>query len=109
VPYFVITTLTAAPAMDSGSLANPQQDWHIPYSVQSFGITHDQAEWMADKGRIAVGALKGEILQCGESKYKVAQVWTAQIGAVTRVPNSDPPFYGQSDGATFWMSKRRTP
>lgn len=109
VPYFVLTTLTATPATDTGSLANPQQDWHIPYAVQSFGVSHAQAEWMADRGRIAVASLKNQILQCGESKYKVQQVWTAQIGAVSRVPQSDPPFYGQQDGATLWMAKRRTP
>lgn len=109
VPYFVLTTLTATPAADTGSLANPQQDWHVPYAIQSFGITHDQAEWMADRGRVAVTSLKGQILQCGASKYKVQQIWTAQIGAVSRVPASDPPFYGQQDGATLWMAKRRTP
>lgn len=109
VPYFVVTIVTAVPAQDSGSFAHPQEDWHVPYVIQSFGVTQDQAEWMADAGRIALDSLDQQILQCGESKYKVAQVWTSQIGAPNRVPQSDPPFYGQQDGATLWMMKRRTP
>ncbi len=109
VPYFVLNTLTAVPAQDSGSLANPQEDWHVPYSVMSFGVTHDQAEWIGDKGRVAIGTLKGEILLCGASNYKVQQVWTSQLGGATRIPASDPPYYAQSDAGTLWMAKRRTP
>lgn len=108
-PYFVIATQTATPAADTGSFADPQGDWHLPYVIQSYGVTHDQAEWMADKGRAAMAALLHEIFQLGPSKYKVQQLWQGSIGAVTRVPASDPPYYNQPDSVTFWMAKRRTP
>jgi hypothetical protein len=54
-PYYVLTTMTAVPSQDAGSLAAPQEDWHIPYMVQSFGVAHQQAEWAGDEARTALG------------------------------------------------------
>lgn len=107
-PYLVLTTVTAVPSADAGSVAGPQQDWHMPYLIQSFGVTHDQTEWMADKTRDALAALRNEILDLVDAKYRVQQVWTSSIGGVNRVPQSDPAFFSQQDGVTLWIAKRRT-
>lgn len=107
-PYVVLTTMTATPAADSGSIQNPQQDWHIPYVVQSFGVSRAQCRWMSDHTREALAALKDEIFALGDGNYKVQQVWTGSMGGVSRVPQTDPAYYVEPDGVTLWIAKRRT-
>jgi hypothetical protein len=107
-PYYVLTTMTAVPSQDAGSLAAPQEDWHIPYMVQSFGVAHQQAEWAGDEARTALDGLRGTILALGASNYRISQIWTSQIGGINRVPDSDPPYFSQQDGFTLWVAKRST-
>ncbi len=105
-PYLVLAALTAAPAPATGSLAEPQGDWHMPYSCQAFGATRDQAEWMADKARSAFAALSKTVINLGDANYRFQQVWTATIGGNNRVPLADPPYFGEQDQVVFWMAKR---
>lgn len=107
-PYYVLTTMTAVPSQDAGSIAAPQEDWHFPYMVQTFGAAHEQTETYADKARNALAAMKDTILALGASNYKISQIWTSQIGGINRVPDSDPPYFSQQDGFTLWVAKRST-
>lgn len=106
IPYLVLTALTATPAPLTGSLAEPQGDWHMPYSVQSFGVTRDQGEWMADKARTAFDVLSKTVIALGDASYKFQQIWTASIGGNNRVAQTDPAYWGQQDQVVFWLAKR---
>ena len=94
--------------MSVGPLTSPQADWHMPYSVQSFGITAAQAEQMADTARASLHGLRNTLLDLGDGHYKVQQVQVGQIGGLQRVDSTDPPFWGQNDLLTVWLAKEST-
>lgn len=113
IPYTILTTMSSIPAPMTGSIADPQEDWHISYLVQSYSVTRESAERLADKVRIVLGTLRGEVLDLETddapvNKYKVQQVWVATLSGVNVTPGSDPMFYGQQDQYTLWLAKRRT-
>lgn len=103
VPYTVLVTMTAASS--SGPLGNPQADWQVPYSIQAFGTSREQCEWMADRARDVLGALRGQLLQLGPNSYKVQQVRTESIGGISRIDTAEPPYWGQQDGISVWITK----
>jgi hypothetical protein len=105
VPYLVVATLTAA--RSSGSLGAPQSEWQVPYSVQSYGATRAQAEWMADQARTALAGMRGQVYQLGARNFKVLQAWTTQIAGVNRVDTVQPPVWGQPDQVTLWLTERQ--
>lgn len=105
-PYVVLVPLTAAPAPNTGSFAGPQTDWHIPYNLDSYGASREQARGVADYIRDAVAELHHEEIQL-EAKYKVQQVWTQSIGGPSRRAATDPPIFGETDQVTLWLAKRR--
>lgn len=107
-PYLVLVPLTIAPAPGTGSIGEPQGDWHCPFGVQGFGAARDQAQWMLDLARDRMQELKTQILDLGDAHYKVSTVWQQTIGGVNRVPQTDPPYFGGIDQVTLWLSKRRT-
>jgi hypothetical protein len=113
-PYSVLTTLNAVPAPSTGSIGDPQEDWHIPYMLQCFGVARTQAETFADKVRPIMSALRTTIFDlhsnfvAAPNNYKVQDCWVASIGAVNVTPGTDPPYYGQQDQYTLWLAKRRT-
>lgn len=114
VPYTVLTTMTASPAPGTGSIGTPQEDWHLPYVIQSFGVARLQAETMADKVRAVMTALIHTIIDChtndvvAPNNFKVQDVWQQSVGGINRTPGSDPAFFGQQDQFVIWLAKRRT-
>lgn len=113
VPYSVLTTMTATPAPGTGSIADPQADWHVPYMIQTFGATVEQAEALADKVRATMATLRNTILDLStndvpENRYKVQQAWVSTIGGVNVTPGADPMFYGEQDQFMIWLAKRIT-
>jgi hypothetical protein len=102
VPYTVVTPQTATQA--SGPLSDPQGDRLFPYSLSSFGLTPEQTEWMADKTRAAVAALKKTTVVLGDRSYKIQQVRTDVIGGLQRVDQTEPPYWGQNDVVTLWLT-----
>jgi hypothetical protein len=102
VAYSVVTPQTATNAM--GPLSDPQADRQIPYAVSSFGVSPEQTEWMADKSRSAVAAMKKTTVVLGDGSYKIQQVRTDVIGGLTRVDSTEPPYWGQVDVVTLWLT-----
>lgn len=113
-PYFVLSTMTATPAPGTGSIANPQEDWHVPYLLQAFGSSRIQAETLMDWTRASMDSLTHQIIDLhslavpAPNNFKVQQVWQQSIGGVNVTPGSDPMFYGEQDQFTLWLAKRRT-
>jgi len=103
VPYVVITPQTATFA--TGPMSDPQADRQIPYAISSFGVMPDQCEWMADKARTAVEALKKATVELGDADYKIQQVRTDVMGGLVRVDSTDPPYWGQVDVITLWLTR----
>jgi hypothetical protein len=102
VTYAVVTPQTATNAM--GPMSDPQADRQIPYALSCFGLTPEQTEWMADKTRAAVEALKKTTVVLGDGSYKVQQVRTDVIGGLQRVDQTEPPYWGQTDVVTLWLT-----
>jgi hypothetical protein len=102
VPYGVVTPNTATQA--TGSLSDPQADRQLPYSVSAFGVMPEQTEWVADKLRAAVEALKKTTVVLGDGTYKIQQVRTDVIGGLQRVDQTEPAYWGQVDVMTLWLT-----
>jgi hypothetical protein len=102
IPYAVVTPQTATQA--SGSLADPQADRQLPYALSSFGVQPEQTEWMADKARNAVEAMKKTVVVLGDATYKIQQVRTDVIGGLQRVDSTEPAYWGQVDVVTLWLT-----
>jgi hypothetical protein len=101
-PYAVVTPNTATNAQ--GPMSDPQADRQIPYSIASFGVMPEQAEWMADEARNAVESLKKTTLTLGDRSYKVQQVRADVVGGLMRVDSTEPPYWGQVDVVTLWLT-----
>lgn len=102
-PYLVLATLSAASS--SGSFGDPQSQWRVPYLVQSFGASRQQCEWMADTARAQLQELAHADLDLGGVSWRVQQVWHESIGAISRIDVTDPPYWGQQDQATVWLTR----
>jgi hypothetical protein len=115
-PWLVLTTMTARPIAMAGSLAPgaAQEDWNIPYVIQSIGQSRTQAETVADAARAAISALRGTILDLhtnfveAPNNFKIAEVWWDSIGGINVTSQTDPPFYGEQDQFTLELKKRLT-
>lgn len=102
-PYSVV--YPGAATWSSGPVANPSADRHLPYTVGSYGVLPEQAEWMADQARAALAALSKTTVVLGTDSYKIQKVDVELIGALTRFDQTDPAFWGQTDQISFWLSK----
>jgi hypothetical protein len=101
-PYAVVTPNTSTNA--SGPFGDPQGDRQVIYSVASFGVLPEQAEWMADEARSAISAMKKTTVVLGDGSYKVQQVRTDVMGGLVRVDSTEPPYWGQVDVMTLWLT-----
>lgn len=102
-PYVVLTPGSATAS--SGSMAMPQADWRMPYSLSSFGVSRQQCEWMADRARYTADGLKGQTLDLTTGTFRVQMVAVDAIGGLVRVDATEPPYWGQIDQITIWLSK----
>lgn len=107
-PYLLLVPMTASGAGATGTLADPQGDWKLPYSLTSVGAAREQCEWMADQARNALTSLRTEVFALGPDSYKVQQVWTDSIGGLSRSAASDPAIFTEVDQLTIWLGKVRT-
>lgn len=103
VPYYVLSAQTAT--ISSGSLADPQDGWQLPYSLASFGISRKQTESLANLGRKKLRELKGQNLTLDGETYRVQQVQFAALGAPTRVDQTSPSTFGEVDTLTIWITQ----
>lgn len=102
-PYGVITP--GASQSPTGSIGADSEDWRLPYSIISFGVLPDQAEYVADEIRTALRSLKNESIAAGDETYRVQQVKIESIGGIQRVDTPDPSYFGQTDVVTVWITK----
>jgi hypothetical protein len=105
-PFAVLSTLRAGDS--SGSLGDSQSDWHMPYLIESFGVSRDQCDWIADRLRNLLTALRGQALALGPDHFKVQYVRVDDLGEPARIDAVDPPFYHSQDVITVWIGKERS-
>jgi len=103
VPYVVVYPTSAS--WSAGPVSDPSADRHLPYSLGSYGVLPDQTEWMADLVRAAVASLSKTTITVGSESYKVQKVDVEVLGALLRYDQTDPPFWGQVDQISFWLTK----
>ena len=104
-PWAVLSPLTANSTSASGPLSEPEADWRLPYSVNVYGITAEQAEFTADLVRSSITKLKNVYVSTENNKYNIAQTWVTSIGGLLQIPQQDPPIWGQTDLFTVWVFK----
>lgn len=103
IPYLVLSPLAAQ--YSSGPLGDSQADWRLPYRIVAVGVKRSQVEWIADKARDVLEALRNQKLELGADRYKVQMVRTEVIGAVMRVDSTDPSYWTQTDQVNVWLTK----
>lgn len=102
-PFAVLTPETAT--RSGGPLKDSKSEWQLPYNLGCYGISPEQAEWLADKARGLLDALRGTNVTLGAETYRIQQVYPSTIGAIRRIDITDPPHWGQNDTYTVWLSK----
>jgi len=90
------------------SFGQPQANWQVPYILQSYGATREQARFIGELMRPALLRLHGTVVALGASNYRLDNVSIDSLGAPERVPGTNPAYFGQQERVTFWLAKRRT-
>lgn len=103
VPYVVMTPQTSGQA--SGPIGDSNTDIQLPYSFTYYGVSRDQVEFYADKGRSLITNLARERVQLTDGEWKVTQSRCTSIGGVARSDNTEPSEFSQSDVIVLYMSK----
>jgi len=104
------TLLPGTGANPSGPLSDTSADWQFNYNLSSFGVSRTQCEWMADRARDSLSVLKNtkQVLGPGnliESTHTIQKVSFTTIGSIQRVDMTNPPYWGQVDQFTVWVTK----
>jgi hypothetical protein len=102
-PYTVIIPRTAG--FSTGPISEPQGDWHLPYDINVYAIRGDETELLADAVRVAAAGMVGSSITVQGPSYKIQKIALTAIGQITRVDQSDPPFYIQTDTLEVWVGK----
>ena len=103
VPYLVLVSQTAT--VSSGPMSGPQDDWRLPYSMSSFGMSREQTEALAHRGRDQLESLNKTSVVLDGVTFKIQQLWFDAIGGVGRVDQTSPSTFGEVDTLTVWLSK----
>ena len=103
IPYTVLTP--GSMTNSSGPMSDSRADLRVPYALSSFGVTPESAEWMGDLGREGLEPLVKTTLSLGDGDYKIQQVAIDIMGGLQRVDATDPPFWGEVDTLTVWLTK----
>lgn len=102
-PYSILTPQNSS--QSSGPLSDTQGDWHLTYTIASFGTNRTQCEWICDLARSAFSSLKKETFESGSDTYQIMQVRTENIGGVVRSDAVEPATFGQTDVISVWVTK----
>jgi len=107
-PYLVLTAGVGNNQSPAGPLSDTSADWLLSYNLSAFGISRQQCEWIADRGRDSLGVLKNTVQQLGPSAsfdHTIQKISTAAIGSIQRVDVTNPPYWGQVDQLTVWVTR----
>lgn len=107
VPYTVITpnSSSAPSGYAEGPISEWQPDWRLSYSISSYGVKPEQCEWMADEAREILDAIVNTHVSSGGNNYLIQQMRVDMLGGLIRVDATDPPYWGQSDQISVWLSE----
>lgn len=105
VPYLVLNPMPVPDA--TGSIGDSAVDYRVPYSVTSVGISRNQTEFYADRGREKIVALERTSVTLGGGGWKIQQARANSIGGMTRNDSVEPSQFVQSDVVTIWVSKEQ--
>jgi len=107
VPYSVLTPLAAGSG--NGPLADPGEDVLFGYAITSYGVSREQCEDQADLMRLQCASIhKLTVAQWvgtpNEYGRRINTVVVQSYGAVQRMGDTDPKFYGQTDTVSLWTT-----
>lgn len=103
-PYMVLTPQTAT--LSSGSFADPQDGWQLPYSLACFGSSRRMTEALANRARKGLRELHRQLVTLDGDQFRIQQVQYPAIGGVGRVDGSSiTSTFGEVDTVTVWLSQ----
>lgn len=106
IPWMSVGTGNARPT--GGTFGDSASEHVMSYSITYSSVARDQGEWLADKMRKEFGNAERQQVDCGEfGTWKILQVQTMSIGAITRIKSSFPDYYVQTDAFDIWVSKEK--
>jgi hypothetical protein len=108
-PYTVLVPATVSTQI-APDLGYGQDHWRVPYLVNIYAVRGDQCELLSDRCRVALAGMVDSTITATQAGlvYAVMKVSFTSVGAVTRVDQTDPPFYTQTDTIEVWVSKEPT-
>lgn len=107
IAYSVLTPLESAGG--TGPLVEPGEDVWFSYAITSYGVSREQCEDQADIMRFqCAGIHKQTVTQWpgtpNEYGRRIQTVVVQTYGAVQRMGDTDPKFYGQTDTVSLWTT-----
>lgn len=105
--YSVLTPVQAN--MGEGPLGDPGSDAVFGYVLTSYGVSRAQCEDQADTMRLTLGLVRRQVVPQWvgtpmEYGRTISTVLFTGYGAVQRMGDTDPKFYGQSDSIALWTT-----
>lgn len=106
IPWMSLVGGTASPG--SGSMGDSASEWRLPYTVTHACVTRSQLDWLADKVRNALVAIKRESVPTDSGNWRIQQIRCTSVGGSNRVGSPFPDYFTQADLFEVWLSKERS-
>jgi len=100
-PYAVL--VSGGAMMRDTPMNSFDPNWSVSWSLRSFGGSRKQVDWAAHKARLSIESFVGTTF--GAPVFKVYSLEWKNLGAVTRIDSTDPPFWQVFDTFNFVCSK----
>lgn len=111
VPYLTLATGKGVPVSADPLAAAEGEDWQLAYTISYFGGTRSQTDWAADLGRAAWNSRRDARIECGSATapnpWKAYRFAVAEMGALTRNDQVQPPYWQLVDQATLRLTRCR--
>lgn len=105
--YTVITT-AAATRLHASPIGDSANSWSAGYVFRSVGGSRQQAEWAADRTRVALDRVKKINLDLMTGTWRLTKVHYETLGGVSRNDSTDPPYWELADTAGLWLDREQT-
>lgn len=103
-PYVVLMPLNVSNM--KGPVGDPHADYHVPYSLNYFGISRSQVDQYADMCREhLLTQERARVVSLSGQRWSVQQIEPSSIGGVGRTDATEPSTFSQSDVITVWLSR----
>lgn len=106
IPYTVLRTEVATPAPNTPVGSVEADAWNCSYSFDHFGSQRQQADWVADRVRLAWDGLSSGKQELGSGRsWGLGSFQITRMGAVSRLDQERPPLWQLTDAVSVLLSR----